>query len=896
MNIFKRVTLQSLKKNKTRTIVTIIGIMLSTAMICAVTTFVSTMQNYALSAEIYSSGDWHGAVNNTDYGTLSEIKNTGEISAVTYNQIIGYAKFESKNPFKPYIYIRGAEKDSFFDMLPIHLTSGRYPQNETEIIIPEHLLTNGGMDCKIGDSITLNVGERLLDGYPLTQDNTCYTYDSLTGEDVLNDEIIEVREAITYKVVGIYERPNFEPRSAPGYTAITVADEGKNSEYKIDTYFKMKKPSKTYEFMNEMELSGSVNDDLLMLMGVFRFDGFNALLISLAAIVIGLIMFGSIALIYNAFAISVSERTKQFGLLSSIGATKKQLKKMVLFEALAVSAVGIPLGVVAGISGIGVTLLLIGNKFTFMFDANLPLKLSVSWEAVFVATIVALITVLISAFVPSKRATKISAVEAIRQNADIKAKSKKIKTSKLTYKLFGLSGVIASKHYKRNKRKYRTTVLSLFMSIVLFVSASSFTDYLTESVNDGISTKDYEIYCNISEKSLNGKSADEILQVFTSEKNVTDGAYTVIEHKYGTVKNKYVTDEFLKSLSDRKDENNDIACYVIFVNDEKFDTLIQKYKLDKKTYYNPQSPLAITIDENVSFDAAKQKFVTRDILKGDKFEMSCEDSKEIEGYYNNGAMYDESGNKVVEYISLENRDDVITVPYSDAYIPFTLKSGKTINDCPYYVERGNDVDIYMLYPISMLEFVFPKEVQSQTNAYRYNLKSSNHAESLKNLKIALLENNITSFTTQDIAESYESNRNLVIIIKVFSYGFIVLISLIAAANVFNTVSTNIALRRREFAMLKSVGMSQKDFNKMMNFECLLYGSRALILGLPVSAGITYLIYLSVSNGFETRYHLPWTAIAIAVLSVFSVVFVTMIYSMQKIKKDNPIDALKNENL
>ena len=137
---------------------------------------------------------------------------------------------------------------------------------------------------------------------------------------------------------------------------------------------------------------------------------------------------------------------------------------------------------------------------------------------------------------------------------------------------------------------------------------------------------------------------------------------------------------------------------------------------------------------------------------------------------------------------------------------------------------------------------------------------------------------------------------MIMIVRVFAYGFIVLISLIAAANVFNTISTNISLRRREFAMLKSVGMDSRGFNRMMNFECLLYGSKALLLGLPVSCGITYLIYLAIMEGYETTFHLPWTAIGIAVLSVFLVVSATMMYSMSKIKKDNPIDALKNENL
>ena len=142
----------------------------------------------------------------------------------------------------------------------------------------------------------------------------------------------------------------------------------------------------------------------------------------------------------------------------------------------------------------------------------------------------------------------------------------------------------------------------------------------------------------------------------------------------------------------------------------------------------------------------------------------------------------------------------------------------------------------------------------------------------------------------------ESNRNIVTIVRVFAYGFIVLISLIAAANVFNTVSANIALRKREFAMLKSVGMTSRDFNRMMNFECILYGTRSLFWGIPVSVGISYLIHLSLSEGYKSAFRLPWGAIAIAVLSVFMVVFVTMLYSMSKIKRENLIDALKNENL
>ncbi len=900
MNVFHKVTLQSLKKNKTRTIVTIIGIILSAAMICAVTTFVSSVQNYLLERTIYVGGDWHGSATRIDADTYTDIKASGVVSSTTYNHILGYAKIDSINEFKPYMYVIGVQQDSFFDMMPVHLMSGSYPTATDEIIIPNHVLSNGGATYKIGDTITLEIGERFLDGFPMGQNNPYYTY--VDGEEVPNKEEIKVTTTRTYRIVGIYERPEFENRTAPGYTAITVSDKEFDGEAKFDVYFKMKKPSDVYDFMQGLELNGSQNNDLLMFMGVSQFSSLTGVLVSLASIVIALIMFGSISLIYNAFAISVSERTKQFGLLSSIGATKKQLKKMVLFEALAVSAIGIPLGIIVGIGGIGVTLLLIGDKFTAMFTGYPePMRICVSGVSVAVAVIVALITVLISAWIPSTRATKISAVEAIRQNTDIKAKNKTVKTSKLTYKLFGLPGIIASKHYKRNRKKYRTTVISLFMSIVLFVSASAFTDYLMETVGRGIATKQFDILYYATEEGMGGKTADELMGLLTSDENVTNGAYIHRQFLEGSIPEEYLTEDFAELLDDRIDNGQDIkdgykvfnlmSCYI---SDGEFDKLVKKYNLNRSDYYNSDNPLAIAVDESTTFDIVEEKFVTLDALRGDKNEITYQVAKQYEGYEYSGEM-NLNGKQVLVYRNPNNSSDIMQIPYDEGYVTSTLKTGATISELPYYVTTTTAAYAYLIYPISMYESVMPIEAQCDFE-YSFYLQSNDHAASYNNIKSILLENGIDAKELYNYAADEEEERNIITIIQVFSYGFIVLISLIAAANVFNTISTNISLRRREFAMLKSVGMTQKGFNKMMNFECLLYGSKALLLGLPVSAGITYLIYMSVSDGFETTYHLPWTAIGISVLSVFLVVFVTMLYSMSKIKKENPIDALKNENL
>ena len=900
MNVFNKVTLQSLKKNKTRTIVTIIGIILSAAMICAVTTFASSFMNYAKENTIYTDGNWHGYQRDTDFQTYKDIWNTGKVEEAVFLQQLGYAYAEGcENEFKPYIYVLGAGKD-VEEVLPIHIISGKYPTSSTEIMLPEHLYTNGGVKYNLGDTITLELGQRMLDGYPMSQDSPCYIYEQ--GNEVFNGEVLEVKETRTYKVVGFYERLSWriETFEAPGYTALTLSDRETYTPYKYDVYFRMENPKDTFDFMKEMKLTGDYNSDLLMYSGTFAVNAFTTMLYSLAAIVIGLIMFGSVALIYNAFSISVSERTKQFGLLSSIGATKKQLKRMVFFEALSVSAIGIPIGVIAGVGGIGVTLMLLGDKFKSM-GFGVDMKLSVSPAAIIIAVVVALITVLISAWIPSKRATKVSAVEAIRQNMDVK-NTKPVKTSKLTYKLFGLSGMLANKHYKRNKKKYRTTVLSLFMSIVLFVSASAFTDYLMETVGVGFGSVGFDLTMNASGNEFDKITPEELLNRMKAAKSVTGGAYSQERYVNAEISTKYLTNEGIEFLDKNQGQSEDKSSrdahsYITFVDDATFRALLKENGLNEKKYMDPENPLAIAVDGATMFNLYTQKYETTNFFKDDEFSLVIQKEKDIPGYYCSGEITDETGKTVVRYTKDQESniegEEYILYTLEEGYLYTTLNIGDVIYEKPFFVRDSSGMRF--IYPISLAEQVF-EDFDAINNSYYYMLTSDNHAESYTAVQSILNDNGFNAKNLQNIAELEESERNIVTIIRVFSYGFIVLISLIAAANVFNTISTNISLRRREFAMLKSVGMTQKGFNKMMNFECLLYGSRALLYGLPVSCGVTYLIYLAIMEGYEASFHLPWTAIGIAVLSVFLVVFITMMYSMSKIRKDNPIDALKNENL
>lgn len=869
MNIFYKVTLKTLLKNRTRTIVTIIGIILSASMITAVTTLISSLQNYMLNVVIYDSGDWHGCFYAADSTKSEEMKNDRErITQVSQLQDIGYALLsDSVNDYKPYLFVAGAD-ETFFQTMPVHISYGRLPENASEIILPQHLATNGGIVFKTGDTLSLHLGQRTLDGMVLRQYNEFQSGESGARE------VFSENETRTYTVVGFYNRPSFEPYSSPGYTAITIADP-EATEYPVDIYFKMRNPKDTYNYLSESsEYGGTDNRNLLLYSGVSKYGNFYAVLYSLASILILLIMFGSVSLIYNAFSISVSERTRQFGLLSSIGATKKQMRSIVFYEALWVGALGIPLGILAGIAGIGVTLAFVGDAFASLYNGDIPFGLSLHVNVISVvsAAVLALITVLVSAWIPSRRATRVTAIEAVRQTRDIRLKDKKVKTSPLIYSLFGLEGMLARKYFKRSRKKYRATVLSLFMSVVLFVSASSFCGYVKDSISSVFETRPYDILYRTSIDKLSDLEPAELYRLLRDTPGVTQSSYSYIQSGHITIDDRYLSDEYKKY----RENNNDIFAMCFVVDDETYLRFLEDNNMDPGLFMNKENPCGIALSFYSKFNFKTERYEHYPVYSGDRAELSLTilnleklnalPDEEIEAHLNDEAYY-------------------FIVPLRIEAILDSLPAGISGN------EYG--VDFTIMYPESLSETI---SAHLKGSSVDYIFVAKNHKKVYDEMASVLMSYGLDNISLLDYTADSEIYRNMIVIIDVFSYGFIVLISLIAAANVFNTISTNIALRRCEFAMLKSVGMTRKGFSKMMNYECLMYGVKSLFWGLPVSFFMTYLIYRSINVGFTGEFRLPWMAVGIAVFSVFAVVFSTMIYSMSKINKDNLIDAIRNENL
>ncbi len=609
-------------------------------------------------------------------------------------------------------------------------------------------------------------------------------------------------------------------------------------------------------------------------MGISKDKSFMATLYSLAGILIALIMMGSISLIYNSFAISVSERVKLFGMLSSVGATARQRKNSVYFESLVIAGIGIPIGVVSGIAGIGVTLYLLREQLESILstDYSLRLSLSVSIISVIIAIALALITIFISASIPAKRCRKISAMDAIRQSKDLKLSAKKVKTSKLTRKLFGMEGDIALKNFKRNRRRYRSTVISLFLSVVLFVSASAFAMYLRDGVENVYENEKYDLAYSTFQDDVTGKQesklGSDVFQDIMALDGITQGS--VIKTISGTtdLPKEFINEVQYKDLVENgiinEQDEAQVSVIIYSVDHDTFTAYLHELGLDEKQFSDPENPTGIIIDQQHYYSHTYKKYRNLKLLK------------------------DES----LPSFLLENYD----LKSMEEIAKLEMKVGAFADQAPFGVPDYTYSNSFLFIMDDSVRETGYAAMKDKWYVEQMCFAANDPFKVIEDVKEILIANGMPLNGLFNVAEALQSNRNIITIISVFSYGFIILISLITIANVFNTISTNVNLRRREFAMLKSVGITNHSFNKMLNFECIFYGLKALLYGLPVSIGVTFLIYNSMENGVEMGFYLPTQSILISIFSVFLVVFVSMMYSMKKIRHENILDALKNENL
>lgn len=840
MNIFNKITLENMKKSKTRTLVTIIGVILSAAMITGVFTFAVSLQNYMINGAKVKYGNWHVEVLDADYNFTKEVvENESVLNAVSFENI-GYAEVDNiKSKDKPYLFIAGFT-DEAFDTLPLTLVSGRMPKNNSEVLIPSHLAVKGGIRFSLGDTLKLSVGNRINEGKKLTQNNS---YNS--------NEYLVASYAKTYTVVGICERPGFEESSSAGYTLITkceIADKDSN----FSTFITLKNPREIHDYIgNTNTYSYILNDNVLRFMGLSDNNIFNGIVYSIGIVLIILIMTGSVFLIYNSFNISLNERMQQFGILSSIGATPKQLRNCVLFEGLYIGIAGIPIGIILGIISINIVISIVSKNFASFLYNNVPLTLKISLPAIVAAIAVSLITILISAYIPAKKSSNASIIDSIRQTCNIKIDYKTVRTSKLTQRLYGLEGTLALKNFKRNKKRYFSIVLSLTLSVVLFVSASAFGIYLKKAADQSVIDNDYDICFSAYDM-----DEAEMFNLYEKLKNVDEiyeSSYQALMKYSCSTYSNYLSESFKKNYSyNEADENINIPMDIQFIEDREFIKFIESLNLNVSEYTGQNAKM-------IAVAKSKNKNELPDIFINKSMNLNI--APENTNNYKN-----------------------INVTFVDTVPLDTLP------------QNHSEVKNYVFMIVAPYELRSKFEDNNMHINSGFTFKSKDPFKSVSQMNNIIQSFGVTcDYNLYNIYDIVIQNRNILFVVNIFTYVFVIMISLIAIANVINTISTNIKLRKRELAMLLSIGMTNKDFKKMMNFECAFYGMKTLLFGILLSIVFSYLIYKGlVIGGAEIKFSLPWLSIIISIISIFFIVFITMIYAVNKIEKENIIDAIRDD--
>ena len=895
MNILHAFTRKSLRANKTRTVVTIIGIILSMSLFTAVIEGAYSGQQFLVRSVEETQGRWLLYETGLTREQADDLRNADGVAESALWQEVGWGHIGSENEYKPYLLVEAAD-ENLENLLAIRLLSGRLPETGEELLLPAHLASNGGVHYKEGDTLTVALGRRVND-----EETALSIFNSFDPE--IGERLADTAER-RYTVVGIYERLDnqVEGYSCPGYIALTRGD-GNGA---ITAFLRLRHPGSLLKWMAEHPNVGErvTHDDLRRFNGVFNTESYGRLLYGFAGVLVFLISFGSISLIYNSFSISVSERTRQFGILKSVGATKKQIRRSVLYEALLLSAVGIPGGLIVGCVGIGLTLYFLRDAFSgFFFNgAGAQMRLVLHPLALLISAAVCLVTTLISAAIPARRAIRISPIDSIRQSDDVRLKGRQVRTSRLTQKLFGFEGTMAAKNFKRSRRRYRSTVFSLFLSVSLFISTASFCAYLTDAVSGvtGVESESVDIYYyTVGEKKPDPESVLALLSV----DGVTNALYLDMEDKELHIPAERIHSEARSYFAldpEALDRDTTRWGYLAFLQDDAFCTICEANGYDPASYLDPAHPQALVWNQTGFYTETKtgRKWVRIPVLdeSGLPCTLSIAEAREGDGYVFGGAVESENGERLYTYYPKDadgevHWDEPVTFPADEVERRIPLAVGGTVKKQPF----GLSADQFtLIYPYSMEEAVLGEGKRAYQTEFVF--RAPDHAAAFDAMKAAILDEGMDATRLYDVAADEESTRMMVTVVNVFAYGFIILISLIAVANVFNTISTNILLRRREFAMLRSIGLGNKGFRKMMNYECLINGLRGLCWGLPAAVGMTWVIWRVTNTAYDRGFYIPWYSLAVAVGSVFLVVFATMLYASGKIKKDNPIDALKSENL
>ena len=853
MNIMNKVTWKCMKQNKKRTIVTIIGVIICVAMITGVCTIAASFQETMIQNAIYQNGAYelHATISLDTYHQLKQDDKIKDIMRLT---AIGSTENPIKDSYRNSINIYSLDV-KHMDLIGAKLEEGKLPANKNEILVASSLLHNQAFQHQIGDTMTLPLGH--------------IEY----GE---QGEINFIKEKeMTFTITGSILCPTWE--NSDTYVMATMFDSSfLAKDNPLSVMFNLKTDKNFYKQVEDLTAAYDLqelnaNNSLLIYKGISD-NSVLATLIGVGAFLGVIILIGGFSLIYNAFSISLSERSRYLGMLSSIGATKKQKQASVFFEAFLIGIIAIPTGLLSGILGIKITFYFMSPYFANVFDVESGLAFVVNRWCILIPMVFSVFVLVISAWVPSLKASKINAISAIRQNGDFKIRKRDIKTSSLTRKLFGFEAELGLKNTKRYHARYLATLFSLIICIVLFMTASYFTTSMQQSVTMTSFASNYDLRVDFYTK--NDKSIEELPELKELQQVKHAKSHTF-----------FTEDSFQLEHVSLSDE----AKAYIKIQSQGYDGLSEE---DIKNMYYPRLYIQVLDDESFARYCEQ--------IGVDVSEMKQKEPSFI--FVNERNMYNDSDGSYREMKILKNvGNDITIIADSETNKKHSLHIVKQTDKVPD-INPGysSKLEVHAITNFAnarlLNEELVAKGCPKISTFYEIQYQSDD-AEALgKEVKAIVDGSDEITASFDNITEQRMREQQRTILISVFLYGFVVLILLICMTNIMNTISTSISLRKRELAMLKSIGITPSKFKKMIMYETLFYGIKAVVYGVPLGILCMFIMNLIYGQSLSFAFHVSWRNILFIILGVFFMLMIAMWYAIAKIRKDNIVETIRNESI
>ena len=838
MKSYSDITLKYLKKNKKRTLLTIIGIIISLSLISGVGFLGLSFNEYMYNRAIDNNGDYEFGFSNVDKDVVNILRNDVDLKNVGVFSNVGLGKYVLEDKDENSIYITEQDETYSTKITKTILTEGDYPKNSNELILNNK--TKDYLGINLGDNIKLREVQFDENGNEVLTNN--YKTYKIVG---FLQEQFEIGEGV---FSGETFLDNLEDNKE--YNVFFTVINNKNKTKLVNEKFDNLNLDRNFNYIN-------VNNDLLALIGESEYTGINTVVKVVVVFVLLIIILATIFLIYNAINISVTERMTQFAILRSIGATPKQISNIVIKEGLVMCLLSIPFGIVFGFLGVWTTVKIMNIKITNLLGTG-QLIIRFHLSVILFPLILGMTTIFMATYGPAKKAGKVSPISFIKGNTE----NEKIKyyNGNLIRRIFGVEGWIAYKNIRKNSKRFTVTILSLSISLIMFITFTTLNmkriselDYIKKNT---LMQGKVERYESINKDKIKEeiKSIDGISDIYTISMQYVP--YLYLDGDIITEDYKNYRYNGLNTVNNELIEGAQIEGY----SDEALNKLEVENGLKNNEVILVNSFVRYTNEgqlENVNF---------ANIKEGEFIKIAKSSIEEYDDTFNEELNKDKKDNNFIEF-----------------------KVKKIINKSPFDYDYSSTFKIIMNYD----EFTkLYDENYYTTIGFRYkNINDKKQVENIiKKIDIIAEENGLNF---DDINKETQENEEMWNVVNVFVYGFIIMVALIGIVNIGNTISLNILLKKREFGTLGTIGMSNNQLSKMVLLEGILHGIFSSIVAGIISIPLVLLSVRVVSYGFTISNKIYWQPFVIGFLINLFVVLIASLIPLNKLKKMNLVETIRN---